>query len=126
MHIGWNTFNPFSSDKNVWDYVPVVSGARSFAKGDENPLISAGKLLPTPLAPIIQGGEDLYHGYKNAQNDAYDSKRKGYDDVSAMAEQMKQERLKRQQDTYQQGMAALDPERNAIKALYGEPKSWKL
>ena len=63
---------------------------------------------------------------KDAYTAPFNEKRQAIDQVSQMAGNIKQERIKRQQDILAQTLAARDPERQAIAAMYGDPKSWKL
>ena len=76
---------------------------------------ATGKGIPAHLG-------DAWDAYKAP----FDEKRQAYDQVSQMAGDIKQQRIARQQDTLKQVLAARDPERKAINALYGDPSTWKL
>ena len=67
-----------------------------------------------------------YSPIKDAYNAPFDAQKKGFDDVANHAEAIKQQRIQRQQDTLKQSLAALDPTRKAIAAVYGDPSTWTL
>lgn len=72
------------------------------------------------------GIHDLYNSAKNAYNAPYEQKAQGLDAVRAEAERIKQERIARQKNVYGQANAQYDDSRRAMKALYGDPTSWRL
>lgn len=78
----------------------------------------------TGLLDIGTGG--IYSAAKDAYEAPFNEKRAGFDAVSAQAEQVKQERIARQQATLQAALAKMDPTKKAISALYGDPSTWSL
>lgn len=126
----WDDVNPFSKEENFWDAVPVVASARDIGQGRSGwetladltvaaPLITGGRAL----APKIKQG---FNKLKNAYDAPFDEKRAGYDAVADRAQQIKQERMARQDQTYARADAKYAPARSALSAVYGDPKSWKL
>jgi len=97
--MGWNPFSEIYND---------------FSNGN----------IGTGILDLGTGG--IYSAAKDAYSAPFDEKRKGFDAVSAAAEQVKQQRIARQQETLQKSLAALDPTRKAIAAVYGDPSTWSL
>jgi hypothetical protein len=117
-----SSWNPFDWNSN--DLKGVISGAGSGAL--------AGGLAGGPLGAVIGGIGGGYLGGVSADNGqqqikgAEAQKASGIDALIAQSEKIKQQRIARQQATLQQSMAASQPARDAIAAVYGPPSSWKL
>ena len=100
------------------DYVPGLAQAHAIGQGDWK-----GAINPAGWAGnIATGFKDAGHAYQQS----FDDQKAAYDQVSQMAGDVQQKRIKRQEDTLQRALAARDPERKAINALYGDPSTWKL
>ena len=102
----------------AWDwtnYIPGVDNTKQLLQGN------FGKALdPADFAV------NAYGAIKNAYDKPFDEKRQAYDQVGQMSQEIQQKRMQRQQDILRQTLAARDPERNAINAVYGDPRQWKL
>ncbi len=131
--------NPFDlDDGHLWDYVPLAAGARDIAQGKGLSWETALDL--TPAAPFVSGAQDLYRGAKyvggkirdgfggvaDAVNDAYAKKAEGYDAIRAETERLKGVRQGQKDFAYNLADSKYQPTRDAIAAVYGDPRSWKL
>lgn len=102
-----------------WDsvkhYAPELIGA------------ATGTAIAGPLGGLA-GAAIGYGGQKIAGSvsGAYDQKKQGFKAVQDKAAEMEQQRLQRLQDVYGQADAKYDNSRAAMKALYGDPSTWKL
>jgi len=123
----YDQLNPFDTENgHLWDYVPVAAGARSLARGESGWKAAAGF---TPLAPQFALGEDIVSVAKKAKgavDDVYGEKAKGYDAIRAEVERLKQERKGQKDFAYNLANSKYQPTRDAIAAVYGDPKGWKL
>lgn len=101
-----------------WQYIPGVNSIGEAVQGNFG---QAGKdLLWNPAL------SDAGSAIKNAYEKPFDEKRKGYDAIIAQSQQLKAERQARKDKTYAQAEEQYRPAREALAAVYGDPKSWKL
>lgn len=103
-------------------YGPAVGGVQLVQGAGEG----VGSWVKDTAGKIGGAASDAFHSVKDAYNKPFEEKAAGYDAIAARAEQIKQERIARQQATLQQTMAAYEPARKAISAVYGDPSTWKL
>ncbi len=116
-----SSWNPF--DWNGNDLKGILAGAGTGALAGA----SAGGWGAIPGAIIggYLGGVSADNGQQQIKG-AEAQKASGIDALIAQSEKIKQQRIARQQATLQQSMAASQPARDAIAAVYGPPSSWKL
>jgi hypothetical protein len=109
---------------NLFKAIPGVNTAYDFGTGDwKGGLANLGT---GGLYGTYDQGKSGLNDLKNAYNAPFNEKRQGYDAVSAMAGDVKNQRIARQQATLGAVESKLDPQRRAIQAMYGDPSSWKL
>jgi len=97
--MGWNPFSEIYND---------------FSNGN----------IGTGILDLGTGG--IYSYAKDAYEKPFNDQKAGLDDIAAQAAKLKQERMARQQATLQASLAALQPTRDALHAVYGDPSTWKL
>lgn len=97
------------------DYVPGLAQIHSAAQGKWSDALD-------PFQPY----ENIYSKAKDAYDAPFDEKRKGYDAVIDQSQKLKAERMARKDKTYDMAEEKYRPAREAIAAVYGDPKSWKL
>lgn len=120
------------------DYVPYAAGVKDLIQGKGLSWETAADF--TPFAPAVTAGQDIYRGGKyvvdkvkngigdvvDTVNDAYAKKAEGYDAIRAETERLKKERMGQKDFAYNLADSKYQPTREAIAAVYGDPKSWKL
>jgi len=124
MGFSLSDINPLDlDDGHLWDYVPLVSAARHVARGDSGAEVLGGLGV---WAPAVAGATDIYHAVKPKVDAAYGQKAAGYDAIRAEVERLKQERKGQKDFAYNLANSKYQPTRDAIAAVYGDPKGWKL
>ncbi len=113
----------FSWDKFA-SYIPGVNTIDDAAHGRWG---DAGKNLAT--GGLYGLGKGIGKGVE-AIGDAYgapfDEKRLGYDVIGEQLQGLKKERMARKDKTYAMAEEKYRPAREALAAVYGDPKTWKL
>lgn len=98
-----------------YDYLPGVANVADAFRGDWK-----GAINPLDAQFNIGGA------VKDAYNAPFDQKRAGYDAVIDQSQKLKAERMARKDKTYAQAEEQYRPAREALAAVYGDPRSWKL
>lgn len=97
------------------DYVPGVANTKAAIEGRWSDALDP-----------FQSTENIYGAYRKANAEPFDEKREGYDAVIAETQRLKAERMARKDKTYNMAEEKYRPAREAIDAVYGDPKNWKL
>lgn len=98
-----------------YDYIPGLANIHSAAQGNWSDALD-------PFQAVENAGGAIKHAY----DAPFDQKREGYDAVTAQSQRLKAERQARKDKTYAQAEEQYRPAREALAAVYGDPKSWKL
>ena len=98
-----------------YNYVPGVANVAAAVNGDWRNAIDP-----------FQAYENIGGAVKNAYDAPFDRKREGYDAVIDQSQKLKAERMARKDKTYAMAEEQYRPTREAIAAVYGDPRSWKL
>ena len=115
----------YNAGASGYDYATGdTAGGNQHAKNLAGDALTAGWYGTGQEA--VKAGKAGWSALKNAYDAPFEEKRAAYDRVGQMSQEIQQKRIQRQQDILRQTLAARDPERNAINAVYGDPKNWKL
>jgi hypothetical protein len=133
MSSWYDNFNPFASEDTYWDYVPGVSNARGVARGDWGAAIdptgggyNAVRDIRDAGSAVGKWAEGVGGDIKDAFNKPYEDKAKGYDAIRAETDRLKKERMAQKDFAYNLADSKYQPSRDALAAVYGDPKSWRL
>lgn len=107
-------------------YVPGIANDEALLNGDWSGAINPFKAATNVYDDVKGAVRDAAGNIVDAYNAPFDEKRRGYDAVAERAEQIKQERMARKDKTYAMAEEKYRPTREALAAVYGDPKTWKL
>lgn len=112
--------------KKVGRYIPGVAQVEAGLDGNWQGAVNPFQNVTNLAGDAVDGVVDVAGNIKDAYTAPFDEKRRGYDAVAERAEQIKQERMARKDKTYAMAEEKYRPTREALAAVYGDPKSWKL
>jgi len=113
---------------HVLNAVPGVNAAYDAITGDwkgAGANLLTGGLYGT-VDQGVKGVKAVGGAIKDAVNAPYDEKRAGYDKIMSDVDRLKGERQGQRDFAYNLASSKLAPTQDAIDALFGPPKSWKL
>jgi hypothetical protein len=114
-----------------WGFLDAIPGVNTIKDavtgnwGDAAKNFATGGLYGTANT-AVNGVKGIASGIKNAYDKPFEEQKAGYQAVIDQANQIKQERLARQQATLAAVNQQYAPANKAISAVYGDPSTWKL
>jgi hypothetical protein len=112
--------------RQIGRYVPFVAQGEAALEGDWQGAINPFQNITNAAGDSYQAAGDAGRKIADAYGEPFDEKRRGYDAVAERAEQIKQERMARKDKTYAMAEEKYRPTREALAAVYGDPRTWKL